>query len=320
MENATAAAFLAAHAAPLPAAVDLKAIARALEALPPGRGPDALASNEVYFTFEAEEGRPLVTLQRPRMYGGDGLYTLALTDGRLIAAFDRCPSYRRVLEAVYSYARCDLPADCDAAEELESYLVSFGGNWATARDSDVVPPFRASALTRCARWARRIALARAADLAEEAAIMAPHVESGPVGPDWTPARPSESFYAQSIAPDGTPGAFAFGPTEEAAREALARKEGRAASLGVDPAERDTEGRAASLGVKAAEAGIRAARRMIDAPAGLGLAPVTPALESPLVPFAPGASRVALALARGVDPARLIRGDFGPRARAFVGGF
>lgn len=354
----TAAAILAAHAAALPAAANLDSVKAALEALPPGRSPAALATNEIYFTFEAG-GLPLVTLQRPRMIGGDGLYSLALTDGREVAFFDRCPTVRRVYEAVYSYLRAGLPADCDAAEELESYLFSFDANMTLAAES-AFPTFRASALTRCARWARRVALARA---------YLPGVESGPVGPDWTPALPAESFYAQTVAEDGTPGPFAFGATEEAARLNLARMaeeapapdcracvgsgygptEGacvvckgkgrateeaqagwidagggrmipapRAPSLGVDLEGR--EGRAPSLGVKAAEAGIRAARRMIEAPAGLGLAPVTPALESPLVPFAPGASRVALAIARGYDPARLIAGDFGPRARVFVGGF
>lgn len=261
MQSATAAAtaFLAAHAADLPAAANLESVAAALDALPKGFSPAALASNESYFTFATEDGRPLVTLSRPRIYDAKGLYTLALTDGRAIAAFDRNPSVRRVYEAVYSYIRSTLPADCDAAEELESYLVSFADNWAASSESSY-PTFRASAFTRAARWARRIALARAADLAEEAAILAAPMPSA-----------------------------------------------------------DLPAAGAAAGAAVARAAIRAARALQDAPAGLGLPPVTPALESPLVPFSPGAGRVALAIARGINPARLISGDFGPRARSFVGG-
>lgn len=253
MQSATdaATAFLAAHAADLPAAANLESVAAALDALPKGFSPAALASNESYFTFATEDGRPLVTLSRPRAFDRSGLYTLHLTDGRAIAAFDRNPSVRRVYEAVYSYIRSTLPADCDAAEELESYLVSFADNWAASSESSF-PTFRASAFTRAARWARRIALARAADLAEEAAILAAPMPSADLPPVALP-----------------------------------------------------------------DAG--AARALQDAPAGLGLPPVTPALESPLVPFSPGAGRVALAIARGINPARLISGDFGPRARSFVGG-
>lgn len=263
MQSATAAAtaFLAAHAAPLPAAANLESVAAALDALPKGFSPAALASNESYFTFATEDGRPLVTLSRPRAFDRSGLYTLALTDGRAIAAFDRNPSVRRVYEAVYSYIRSTLPADCDAAEELESYLVSFADNWAASSESSF-PTFRASAFTRAARWARRIALARAADLAEEAAILAAPMPSADLPP-----------------------------------VALAEEAGAAV----------------------ARAAIRAARALQDAPAGLGLAPVTPALESPLVPFSPGAGRVALAIARGINPARLIGGDFGPRGRVIIGG-
>lgn len=73
--------------------------------------------------------------------------------------------------------------------------------------------------------ARKAAAAKEeAEREELAADLAPAIESGPVGPDWQPARPSESFYAQAPRlPDGRPGPFAFGPSEEAARAALARK-------------------------------------------------------------------------------------------------
>lgn len=49
---------------------------------------------------------------------------------------------------------------------------------------------------------------------------APAVESGPVGPDWQGMGKAAGFYAQEIGPNG-PGRFAFGETEQAAREALA---------------------------------------------------------------------------------------------------
>lgn len=52
-----------------------------------------------------------------------------------------------------------------------------------------------------------------------------------------------------------------------------------------------------------------------------LAPVTPALESPLLPLSRGAARVALALARGHDVAALMAPPaFGPRARVMSGAF
>lgn len=174
----------------------------------------ALADNESFATLYLE-GRPVAGISRPRIIGGDKLYSLALTDGRVVAVFHTCPTVRRCLEAVYSYARATLPADCNPAEELGSYLESFADNWANG-EAGLYLVFRAAAKTRAARWARRIALA-------QAAVSAVTIESGPVGEDWQPALKSESFYAQEIGPDGAAGRFAFGPSEAAAREALARK-------------------------------------------------------------------------------------------------
>jgi hypothetical protein len=162
------ASFLAAHAPALPVAADLDSLFRAID--PMHGGKPALASHESYVTIELE-GRPLATLQRPRVIGEGPapVFTLCLTDGRLVAAFSSCPSEKRALEAVYSYLRSGLPSeDCRAplAEELESYRKSFAENWTMAQDA-AYPVFRASAMTRCARWARRIALALAAMAEEE---------------------------------------------------------------------------------------------------------------------------------------------------------
>lgn len=74
--------------------------------------------------------------------------------------------------------------------------------------------------------ARLVASAKEAEaMAREvdSALAALDIESGPVGEDWKSNGPAESFYAQAPAlPNGRPGPFAFGPSEEAARAALAR--------------------------------------------------------------------------------------------------
>ena len=214
--NAKQTAFLASHAAALPAAVTAPGLSAMIEALPDGRAK-ALADHETHATLFDGEGRAIATLSRPRVIGADKLYYLALSDGRTVAAFHSCPTVKRCLEAVYSYAASRLPADSDPAEELDSYRASFVDNW-TQAEAGIYLNFRAAALTRCARWARRIALAW-----EAMGSPTPRaIESGPVGEDWQPAPKSEAFYAQEVTPEGRPGRFAFGPTEEAAREALAR--------------------------------------------------------------------------------------------------
>ena len=166
--NAKQTAFLASHAAALPAAVTAPGLSAMIEALPRGRAVKALETWQEYATiFDAEE-RAIATLIRPRAIGGDGLFTLSLSDGRIVAAFSSCPTVKRCLEAVYSYTASRLPADCDPAEELDSYRESFNSNWFTAQASQVgFPVFRASSLTLAARWARRIALAEVAAAAEE---------------------------------------------------------------------------------------------------------------------------------------------------------
>lgn len=156
MFSVAARSFRAIHAEPIPA-FDMGELSAAIDSESRLAGA-ALASHETYRTIELC-GRPLATVSRPRLIGGDGLYMLALTDGRVVAAFDRSPTVRRCLEAVYSYARSVPPSDV-TPEEAESYLASFADNWETALDSGVVATFRAAALTRCARWARRAALAR----------------------------------------------------------------------------------------------------------------------------------------------------------------
>jgi hypothetical protein len=81
---------------------------------------------------------------------------------------------------------------------------------------------------------------------------------------------------------------------------------------LDPCPRDS---LAPLTARAMNAAGLLVQAPTAAPWVYPLAPVRPALESPLFPITQGAARVVMALARGIDPARLIKGDFGPAARS-----
>lgn len=205
--------FLAAHAAPLPAHVTRESVLATLHAMPnlAARAP-AIVSDMSHASHHDSEGRALFTVTRPRVLDRDGLTELHLCDGRLVAAFAGVPSIRKAFEAVIGYLAQALPADCDPAAEVESYRASFRENW---ESTSVYPMFRASCLTRAARWAFRLAAAEA-----EAKARAEGVESMASGPDW--AGPEFGpFYAQEVARDGARGRFAFGQTEAEARAALA---------------------------------------------------------------------------------------------------
>lgn len=220
--NAKQTAFLAAHAAALPAAVTAPGLSAMIEALPHGR-TKALADHETHATLFDGEGRAIATLSRPRVIGADKLYYLALSDGRTVAAFHSCPTVKRCLEAVYSYATSRLPADSDPGEELDSYRASFVDNW-TQAEAGIYLNFRAAALTHCARWARRIALAEVAAAAEEldrqnfgpARIAAFYeaLESEELGEEEAPAPRAMAERAglgdairRGMAPDVTPAPF-----------------------------------------------------------------------------------------------------------------
>lgn len=165
------AAFLAAHAAPLPAHVTRESIGRTLDLLPKdsGKAP-AIATNATYatLTLDGPEGLALCTVSRPRPYDRDGLFEVALCDGRTVAAFASCPTVKRAYEACYSYLAAAMPHGADPAAEVESYRASFRENWEGDLAASAYPAFKASSLTRAARWAFRIGAAEAALAAPEA--------------------------------------------------------------------------------------------------------------------------------------------------------
>lgn len=174
--------FLAAHAAPLPAHVTRESVGAAIVALT-RRGGWALELDEFYRTLFDAEGRALCAVTRPRVLDREGLHTVTLSDGRTVAAFPACPTVKKALEAVYSYLAAPLPGDCDPAAELDSYRASFRENWAV---NSTYPMFRASALTRAARWARRIGAAEA-EAEAQARAAEPKPEPAPVAAvDVTP--------------------------------------------------------------------------------------------------------------------------------------
>jgi hypothetical protein len=150
------------------------------------------------YDSDHDSARPVGTLTRPRLIGGDKLWSLAATDGVQVWQGAFRPSPRAVTNYLLRHAetlaraacRCE---NCGAAMPDSFYDVP--GLCAPCAEAE-----------------------RAADLAP-----APAIESGPVGQDWAGNGPAESFYAQAPAlPNGKPGPYAFGPSEEAAREALAR--------------------------------------------------------------------------------------------------
>lgn len=153
------ASFLAAHAAPLPAHVTRESVLATLHAMPnlAARAP-AIAYDASHESHHDSEGRALFTVTRPRVLDRDGLTELHLCDGRLVAAFARVPTVRAAFDSVIGYLAQALPADCDPAAEAESYRASFRENW---ESTSVYPMFRASCLTRAARWAFRLAAAEA---------------------------------------------------------------------------------------------------------------------------------------------------------------
>jgi hypothetical protein len=171
------ASFLAAHAAPLPAHVTRESVLATLHAMPNlAARASAIAPNASHESHHDSDGRALFTVTRPRVLDRDGLFVLALCDGRTVAAFARVPTIRGAFDAVIGYLAQALPADCDPAAELESYRASFRDNWEGDLASSAYPTFKASALTRAARWAFRIGAA-------EAEAAAP-VEVVDVTPTW----------------------------------------------------------------------------------------------------------------------------------------
>lgn len=221
------ASFLAAHAAPLPAHVTCESVLATLHAMPNlAARASAIAPNASHESHDDSNGRALFAVTRPRVLDRDGLYTVALCDGRTVAAFACVPTIRGVFDAVIGYLTQALPADCDPAAELESYRASFRDNWEGGLASSAYPTFKASALTQAARWAYRVGAAEAAIAWAEAAI----------DPEESPARNASRMGL---------GAFVRAVTAEPARKGLdqleaedsaAKAEARAARKGLDQLE------------------------------------------------------------------------------------
>lgn len=303
-------AFLASHAAPLPAFPALSDLARALECGDFDRAElraKAMTESESYVTLEIE-GRPVATLSRPRVLGRDKLYSLALTDGRTVAAFDTCPTRRRCLEAVYSYARSVFPDGCDPAAELESYQASFAENW-TQAEAGIYLTFRASSLTRAARWARRIALALEALAAAPDCLClecgAPF-HMGPAAVQICPACYPEGraeAVARVTAEEARQGRLTLDQLEEEA--ARAKAEERARRLTLDQLEEEAA-RAPKPRPMAEGAGLGDVIRRAMGPADLKAAaalfgyPLAPtrAAPAPLWPVAPRRAFAELAAVMG----------------------
>lgn len=211
-----------------------------------------LADNETYATLiNTGPDVPACTLSRP--YLGKGLFRLAATDGTEFAAFPGNPTWQQVKDAARAYVRAGAGLESMTPEELKAEQADAMAREVNNRNFSAgadLATFQASGLCRAYRAARRAQLAREllaegpkADPAEGLTLItefvryaAPvaigggiaesgmaEVESGPVGPDWQGMGKDSAFYAQAREQGGRPGPFAFGPTEQAARDALARK-------------------------------------------------------------------------------------------------
>lgn len=164
--------FLAAHAEPLPPALTVESALAAetfgpmsdaaLDARCSGIGPA-----DSFATFYSPAGLPLATYQRPAYIGDSGpfkgLFRLALTDGRVVAASRNVLTVAGVRKALAEYAAAtgEGPDADDSREPTAEGLAELARqNYRNARDN-MESPFRAAAVGRAARLARRAAMAAA---------------------------------------------------------------------------------------------------------------------------------------------------------------
>lgn len=223
------ATLTAIHAGNLPASLTVDAIDRCQ----PFGGIDcpmtpresALRPDETRATFYSPDGtHALATLTRPRMYGDSaaaepgaaGLYRLNLADGRLVACFARVPTLAYLRKALRDYLRPVDPqtvaeaTDAQCKAEIASAAESVAQNLAAAADSEF-DRFRASAMTRAARVARKGAIWAAAlcdgcQTCDGAGAVrkAPGFETACPNCQPSPAPTLESIVAEAEAPAEAP--------------------------------------------------------------------------------------------------------------------
>lgn len=135
---------------------------------------------------EHEAARPVGTLTRPRVFGGNGLWTVTALDGSEVYSSPFRPSAMQATRSLLRHAAKVEEAAKAAAMEAEE------------------------AATQARRANQELA----------AAASVTRVESGAVGPDWADMPKGQAFYAQAFHGEKA-GAFAFGLTEGEARATLA---------------------------------------------------------------------------------------------------
>lgn len=140
----------------------------AAETLSPNNPQTRVLSDSCqHVTLNNAEGLPVATLSRPYRMGetgrAAGLFRLAAIDGQPVAYFPRNPRHCDVAKAIRAFVRAgaglaDMGAE-ELAEELADSLARETVNNETA-ESAGFDTFRASALCRAARAARRAEIAR----------------------------------------------------------------------------------------------------------------------------------------------------------------
>lgn len=206
--------FLAAHAEPLPPALTVES-AMAAETF--AHGSDAALNGrasgigpaDMFATFYTAEGLPLATYSRPARIGDSGpfkgLFRLALTDGRVVAASRNVLTVQGVRRALADYAASTgdiFGRELDSAEGDESAetLAELARQNFRNAAANMESPFRADCVKRAARLARRagcqiarmIARANARKAAAEAA------EAAEIAPEADPLRPEMNWPAVTV--------------------------------------------------------------------------------------------------------------------------
>lgn len=156
--------FLAAHAEPLPAALTVESAEAAAPTWCSDPRASAISPRDTFATFYTAEGLALATYSRPPYVGDSGpfrgLYRLALTDGRVVAASRLVLTVRGVRKALADYAAATgqgPDADETRASDPADLLELARQNFRRAAE-ELDSTFRASNVGRAARLARRAAL------------------------------------------------------------------------------------------------------------------------------------------------------------------
>lgn len=127
------------------------------------RATPVLATHETYTTLRCNDGTPVATLSRPRLYSGlSEFYTLCALDGALIAVFAASPSHNAVTKEIRAFTRAgagldDMP-ESQLYVEIDDCKEREGRDLVTTVESKF-SLFRANAKNRAIRAARRAAIA-----------------------------------------------------------------------------------------------------------------------------------------------------------------